>query len=76
MVPPILNSVKEGKIFTLHKLLLSNLDLIRKPTALVSAKMMMMNCFYDIVDQRKAFSLISSWEHCQRYSPSRISDTP
>ena len=24
----------------------------------------------------KAFSLISSWDHCQRSSPSRISDTP
>ena len=22
----------------------------------------------------KAFSLISSWDHCQRYSPSQISD--
>ena len=27
------------------------------------------------VDQRKALSLISSWDHCQRSSPSRISDT-
>ena len=26
--------------------------------------------------RRKAFSLISSQDHCQRSSPSRISDTP
>ena len=38
--------------------------------------LMMMNCFCDIVDQRKAFSLISNQDHCQRLSPSRISDTP
>ena len=36
--------------------------------------MMMINCFSGMVDQRKAFSLISSWDHCQRSSPSRISD--
>ena len=34
------------------------------------------NCFCGIVDQRKAFSLISSRDHCQRSSPSRISDMP
>ena len=38
--------------------------------------MMMMNCFRGMVDRRKAFSLISSRAHCQRFSPSRISDTP
>ena len=32
--------------------------------------MMMMNCFCGMVDQRKAFSLISSQDHCQRSSPS------
>ena len=37
---------------------------------------MMMNCFCGIVDQQKVFSLISSWDQCQRTSPSRISDTP
>ena len=36
---------------------------------------LMMNCFCGMVDQRKAFSLISSWDHCQRSSPSRIADT-
>ena len=38
--------------------------------------MMMINCFCGMVDRRKAFSLISSRDHCQRSSPSRISDTP
>ena len=38
--------------------------------------MIMMNCFCGMVDRRKAFSLISSRDHCQRSSPSRISDTP
>ena len=38
--------------------------------------MMMMNCFYGMVDRRKAFSLISSRDHCQRSSPSWISDKP
>ena len=36
----------------------------------------LMNCFYDMVDRRKAFGLISCRDHCQRSSPSRISDTP
>ena len=38
--------------------------------------MMMMNCFCGMVDRRKAFSLISSRDHCQRFSPLQISDTP
>ena len=38
--------------------------------------MMMINCFCGMVDQRKAFSLISSPDHCQRSSPSRISNPP
>ena len=44
----------------------------------VSLMMMMkkMNCFCGMVDRRKAFSLISTWGHCQRSSPSQISDTP
>ena len=35
-----------------------------------------LNCFCGMVDQRKVFSLISSRDHCQRSSPSRISGTP
>ena len=38
--------------------------------------MMMINCFCGMVDRRKTFSFISSRDHCQRSSPSRISDTP
>ena len=37
--------------------------------------MMIMNYFCGMVDRRKAFNLISSRGHCQRSSPSRISDT-
>ena len=37
--------------------------------------MMTMNCFGGMVDQRKAFSLISSRDQCQRSSLSRISNT-
>ena len=38
--------------------------------------MMIINCFCGMVDRRKVFSLISSWDHCQRSSPLRIFDTP
>ena len=38
--------------------------------------MIMMNCFCGMVDRRKAFTLNSSRDHCQRFSPSRISDRP
>ena len=37
---------------------------------------MMMNYFCGMVDRWKAFSLISSRNHCQRSSPSQISNTP
>ena len=37
--------------------------------------MMMINCCCGMVDQRKAFNLISSRDQCQRSSPSRISNT-
>ena len=43
---------------------------------LVTLLKILMNCFCGMVDQRKAFSLISSRDHCQKFSPSRISDTP
>ena len=35
-----------------------------------------LNCFCGMVDRRKMFSLISSRDHYQRSSPSRMSDTP
>ena len=38
--------------------------------------MMIINCFCGMVDWRKAFSLISSREHCRRPLPSRIFNTP
>ena len=38
--------------------------------------MVMMNCFCGMVDRQKAFSLISSRDHCLRSSPSQISDLP
>ena len=36
----------------------------------------LINCFCGMVDRRKVFSLISSRDHCQRSSPSRICDMP
>ena len=36
--------------------------------------MMMMNCFCPIKNRRNASSLISSWDLCQRFSPSSLSD--
>ena len=50
--------------------------LIKRLMMVIMMMMMMMNCFCGMVDRRKTFSLISSWDHCQRSSPSRISDTP
>ena len=37
---------------------------------------LLMNCFCGMVNQQKLFSLISSHGHCQRSSPSWISDMP
>ena len=55
------------------KSLFSNQFFSFKP---LSKMMMMMNCFCGVVDRRKEFSLISSRDHCLRFWPSRISDTP
>ena len=38
--------------------------------------MIKMNCFCHMGDQQKALSLISSYDHCHRSSPWRISDMP
>ena len=48
-----------------------------KPTIEENPDFMMMkiNCFCGMVDGRKTISLISSQDHCQRFSPSQISDT-
>ena len=53
-----------------------NLQRISSVSTSFQELMMMMNCFCGIVDRRKAFGLISSRDHRQRSSPSRISDTP
>ena len=36
---------------------------------------MIMNCFCGMTNQRRTFSLISSWDHCQRSSLSQSSGT-
>ena len=38
--------------------------------------MKMINCFCGMVDRWKAFSLISSWDHCQKSPALQVSDTP
>ena len=43
---------------------------------MMTMMMIMMIWFCCMVDRRKAFSFISSEDHCQRSSPSWISDTP
>ena len=47
-----------------------------RPKINIWPALIMMNCFYAMIYRRKAFSLISSWDHCQRFSPSQISDMP
>ena len=70
--------VSEGKKFQSDKIpqsrsISNNRRLLQ---GLAMMMMMMMNWFCSMVDLRKAFSLISSRDQCQRSSPSRISDTP
>ena len=36
--------------------------------------MMKMNCFCGMVNHSRMFSLISSWNNCQKFSPLRISN--
>ena len=38
--------------------------------------MIMMNSFGEMVDRRKALSLVYSQDRCQTFSPPQISDTP
>ena len=56
--------------------ILCSIASISRATMIMMMMMMMMTCFCGMVDQRKAFRLVSSRDHCQRPSPSRISDTP
>ena len=71
------NSAKCNKVSISPKPVYPQLNMwVFKRTGTLLMMMMMMNCFCGMVDWRKAFSLISSWDHCQRSSPSRISDSP
>ena len=71
-----LNSVQEFAKIKSWLLLICLMYRIAEPTlSKVCLMMMMMNCYCGMVDRRKA-SLISSRDHCQRSSPSRVSDTP
>ena len=36
--------------------------------------LIMMNCFCGMVGRRKALSLISSWDHCPRFSPLQMNE--
>ena len=56
--------------------LLPSLSLLTSHSFIHLQVMMMMNCFCNMVDRQKVFSLISSRGLCQRSSPSRISDMP
>ena len=71
-----LNSVQEFAKIKSWLLLICLMYRIAEPTlSKVCLMMMMMNCYCGMVDRRKA-SLISSRDHSQRSSPSRVSDTP
>ena len=55
-------------------------QIIKDPTDFLAESSSCIDSLFDelflwMVDRRKAFSLISSRDHCQRSSPSRISDT-
>ena len=52
------------------------IQMFKFKSVISNPRVMMMNCFCGMVDRRKAFSLISSPDHCQRSSPSWIFDTP
>ena len=63
--------VRETFVFKTETILLENVK-----CTLHIAAIMIMNCFCGMIDRQKAFSLISNLNHCQKSSPSRISDTP
>ena len=55
-------------------LCINRLTLSSSKTCISQSKMLVTkNCFCSMVVWWKAFSLISSWDHCQRYWPSWIS---
>ena len=55
---------------------LATMNMYFKSMMMMMMMMMMLNCFCGMADRRKVFGLISSRDHCQRSSPSRISNTP
>ena len=62
----------------IHELLFYITERNSKPsqTSKIELFRKMINCFCGMAHQLKAFSLISSWVHCQRFSPStQISNT-
>ena len=67
----IRKNLKLTETFKIPKAEVSNINKLLK-----NMMMMMMNRFCGMVDRLKAISVISSRDHCQRSSPSRISDTP
>ena len=63
---------ESSKTSDTHRLLLNLTDKIilkRKE------KYKLMNCFCDMVDQRKVFNIISCQDHCHRSPPLQISGT-
>ena len=68
------NSHLPSFIFTKNKI--PDVFFFAKFMMMMMMMMMMINCFCGMVDRRKAFSLISIRDYCQRSSPSRTSDTP
>ena len=64
--------------YLLKKFLMENFNscAVRLALPIHLIMMKMINFFCCLVDRRKAFSLISSQDHCQRSPLSRIFDTP
>ena len=60
-------------IIAIH--ILPNISQSKTNQTMKLVQLMMMNCFCGMVDQKKAFSLISGQDHCQRSLPLWISDT-
>ena len=72
-----LNMLNMKKLnFLQIKMMKISFEVNRHHCLVLMMMMMMMNCFCGMIDRRKAISLISSRDHCQRSSPSRISNTP
>ena len=50
------------------------IDIYLKSASTLPSQSSELNCFCGMIDQRKALSLISSRDYCQRFSTSQISD--